>query len=92
VCEKSVPEIQSLEILHEPELCRSCFYGGGRLGSHVYAVAKAAMKRLAEYVKSVLEEAKRQNPHLAHLDRLAEVLPPRRMVHWPYLVGRWDAE
>ncbi len=48
--------------------------------------------RLAEYVKSVLEEAKRQNPHLAHLDRLAEVLPPRRMVHWPYFVGRWDAE
>jgi hypothetical protein len=46
--------------------------------------------RLAEYVRSVLEEARRRNPRLAHLDRLAEVLPPRRMIHWPYFVGRWD--
>jgi hypothetical protein len=46
--------------------------------------------RLAEYVRSVLEEAKRRNPQLADLDRLAEVLPPRRMTYWPYFVGRWD--
>lgn len=52
--------------------------------------AAAETPRLAEYVMSVLEEARRRNPRLADLDRLAEVLPPRRMTRWPYLVGRWD--
>ncbi len=45
---------------------------------------------MAEYVRSVVEEARRRNPHLAHLDRLAELLPSRQMVHWPYFVGKWD--
>jgi hypothetical protein len=48
--------------------------------------------RLAGYVNSVLEEARRRNPSLAHLDRLAELMPPRRMVHWPYLIGIWSTE
>jgi hypothetical protein len=46
--------------------------------------------KLAEYVNSVLEEAKRRNPSLAHLDRLAELIPPKRMTYWPYLYGRWS--
>ena len=77
-----------LEILYESELCRSRFYSGGR------PVTEAAMEapRLAEYVMSLLEEARRRNPHLTHLDKLAEVLPPRQMTHWPYLVGKWSTE
>ena len=47
----------------------------------------AEAPRLAEYVAG---EARRRNPRLADLDRLAEVLPPRRMIRWPYFVGRWD--
>jgi len=39
---------------------------------------------LAEYVSSVVEDARRRNPSLADLDRLAEVLPPRRMTYGPY--------
>jgi hypothetical protein len=54
--------------------------------------ASAKAPGLAEYVMSVLEEARRRNPGLVHLDRLAEVLPPRRMTYWPYLVGRWNTE
>jgi hypothetical protein len=50
----------------------------------------AEAPRLAEYVGFVLEEARRRNPRLADLDRLAEVLPPRRMIRLPYFVGRWD--
>ena len=50
----------------------------------------AEAPRLAEYVRSVLEEARRRNPRLADLDRLMEVLPPRQMIYWPYFVGRWD--
>jgi len=46
--------------------------------------------RLAEYVSSVLEEARRQNPSLSRLDKLAEILPPRRMTHWPHLAGEWS--
>jgi hypothetical protein len=45
---------------------------------------------LAEYVCSVLEDARRRSPNLAHLDRLAEVLPPRRMAPWPYIVAEWS--
>ncbi|MFZ8810001.1 MAG: hypothetical protein ACO2PN_18085 [Pyrobaculum sp.] len=26
---------------------------------------------------------------LAHLDRLSEVLPPRRAAPWPHVVGKW---
>jgi hypothetical protein len=42
--------------------------------------------RLAEYVSSVVEDAKKRNPRLADLDRLAEILSPRRMTYWPYFV------
>jgi len=48
------------------------------------------MKALAEYVKFVTEEARRRNPSLARLDELAEILPPKRMVPWPYLAGEWN--
>jgi len=44
---------------------------------------------LAEYVSSVMEDARRRNPSLADLDRLAEILPPRRMIPWPYIIGEW---
>jgi hypothetical protein len=44
---------------------------------------------LAEYVSSVVEDARRRNPSLADLDRLAEILPPRRMIYWPYFIGEW---
>jgi len=47
------------------------------------------MPRLAEYV---LEEARGRNPSLAYLDRLAELMPARRMMYWPYLMGVWSAE
>jgi hypothetical protein len=53
---------------------------------------QTAVPRLAEYVRSVLEEARRRNPSLARLDRLAEILPPKRMIHWPYVAGIWSAE
>ena len=46
--------------------------------------------RLAEYVSSVVEDAKRRNPRLADLDRLAEILPPRRMTYWPYFIVRYS--
>ncbi len=49
-------------------------------------------ERLAEYVSSVVEEARRRNPRLADLDRLAEIMPPRRMAYWPYLFGVWNVE
>jgi|ECHnycMinimDraft_1075156.scaffolds.fasta_scaffold16115_1 hypothetical protein len=45
---------------------------------------------LAGYVGSVVEDARRRNPSLADLDRLAEVLPPRRMTYWPYFIGEWS--
>jgi hypothetical protein len=32
----------------------------------------------------------RQNPRLSDLDRLAEIMPPRRMIYWPYLIGMWS--
>ncbi|MFP3237394.1 MAG: hypothetical protein RXR10_07990 [Vulcanisaeta sp.] len=41
---------------------------------------------MAEYVSSVVEDAKKRNPRLADLDRLAEILSPRRMTYWPYFV------
>jgi hypothetical protein len=44
---------------------------------------------LAEYVSSVVEDARRRNPSLADLDRLAEILPPRRMIPWPYIAVEW---
>lgn len=44
---------------------------------------------LAEYVCSVMEDARRRNPSLADLDRLAEILPPRRMIPWPYIPVEW---
>jgi hypothetical protein len=44
---------------------------------------------LAEYVSSVVEDARRRNPNLADLDRLAEILPPRRMIPWPYIAVEW---
>jgi len=53
---------------------------------------QTAMPRLAECVSSVLEEARRRNPSLACLDRLAEILPPKRMIHWPYVAGIWSTE
>jgi len=37
-------------------------------------------------------EEKRQNPQLSNLDRLAEIMPPRRMIPWPYLIGIWSVE
>ena len=45
---------------------------------------------LAEYVSSVVEDARRWNPRLVDLDRLAEILPPRRMTYWPYFIGEWS--
>ena len=42
--------------------------------------------------KSDLVEEKRPNPQLSNLDRLAEIMPPRRMVPWPYLIAIWSAE
>ena len=53
---------------------------------------QTAMPRLAECVSSVLEEARRRNPSLACLDRLAEILLPKRMAHWPYVAGIWSVE
>jgi hypothetical protein len=44
----------------------------------------------AEYVSSVVENARRRNPSLADLDRLAEILPPRRMTYWPYFIREWN--
>ena len=44
---------------------------------------------LAEFVNSVIEDARRRNPNLADLDRLAEILPPRRMIPWPYIASEW---
>jgi len=48
--------------------------------------------RLAEYARSVAEDARRRSPSLAGLDRLAEILPPRRMAHWPWRVERCGAD
>jgi hypothetical protein len=42
--------------------------------------------RLAEYVSFIIEDAKKRNPRLADLDKLAETFPPRRMTYWPYLI------
>ncbi len=45
-------------------------------------------ERLAEYVSP--GEARRRGPNLADLDRLAEIMPPRRIAYWPYLFGVWN--
>jgi hypothetical protein len=45
--------------------------------------------RLVDYVVSVVEDAKRRNPRLADLDRLAELFPPRRLTYWPYFIVRY---
>ncbi len=53
---------------------------------------QTTMPTLAECVRSVLEEARRRNPGLVRLDRLAEILPPKQMIHWPYVAGIWSVE
>jgi hypothetical protein len=42
-----------------------------------------------EFIGSVIKEAKR-NPQIQHLDRLAEMLPPKRMTYWPYLIAIYE--
>jgi len=44
---------------------------------------------LVEYVNPAVGRAGRRNPSLADLDRLAEILPPRRMIPWPYIAVEW---
>ena len=40
--------------------------------------------RLAEWVASVMDEARKRNPGLAGLDRLAETVPAERAARWSY--------
>ena len=53
-------------------------------------VERRRFPSLAEYVSSVVEDARRLNPSLADLDRLAKVLPPRRITYWLYFIGEWS--
>jgi len=39
---------------------------------------------LAKWVASVMDEAKKHNPRLAGLDRLAETAPAERAARWSY--------
>jgi hypothetical protein len=55
-----------------------------------FFVESCRSSRLAEYVVSVVKDAKRRNPRLADLDRLAELFPPRRLTYWPYFIVRYS--
>jgi len=47
-------------------------------------VAARESPRLAKYVASSMEEARKRNPKLTDLDKLAEIMPAEQITYWSY--------